>query len=87
MIWLETLRAATRDTHDGLHHHPLLAPLSTQGLTRERLGIILQGFEVYYRASEAAISISPPADLPHAPVRDWLAQDMVALKLAPLECR
>lgn len=85
MIWLESLRDATREAHEALHHHPLLAPLSTEGLTRERLGAILQAFGVYYRAAEAAITLPVPADLPHAPVRDWLAQDMTELNIEPLQ--
>ncbi|WKL57666.1 biliverdin-producing heme oxygenase [Asticcacaulis sp. ZE23SCel15] len=85
MNWLERVRDTTREAHEALHHHPLLAPLSGTGLTRARLGSILQAFDVYYRSAEAAITMAVPADLPHAPVRDWLAKDMAALDIAPLD--
>lgn len=73
---LDRLRDETRDVHEALHHHPLLAPLISPDLTLRDYRYTLLAFEAFYRGLE------PVAD--SAPVLDWLAHDLARQGLSPL---
>lgn len=84
MTLLDRLRAETRESHEALHHHPLLAPLSRPDVTREQYRDALTAFDIFYRAIEAGRSVASPDGVPDAPVLDWLAHDLAAVGAAPL---
>ncbi|MBP2159377.1 MULTISPECIES: biliverdin-producing heme oxygenase [Asticcacaulis] len=84
MTLLERLRTETRDAHEALHIHPLLAPLVSPDVTLRDYRYALLAFELFYRTMEAR-TVSFPVD--SAPVRDWLAQDMRRQGLTPLDIR
>lgn len=46
------LQAETRDIHEALHVHPLLAPLGSDAMTRDQYGDILSAFYSFYAAHE-----------------------------------
>ena len=81
MTLLERLRTETRDAHEALHVHPLLAPLISPDATFRDYRYALLAFELFYRIMESRPVSFPAAS---APVRDWLAQDMQRQGLMPL---
>ena len=46
------LQAETRDIHEALHVHPLLASLGSESMTQEQYGDILSAFYSFYAAQE-----------------------------------
>jgi heme oxygenase (biliverdin-IX-beta and delta-forming) len=81
MTLLERLRTETRDAHEALHVHPLLAPLVSPDVTLRDYRYALLAFERFYRTMESQpVSFSTDS----APVCDWLAQDMQRHGLTPL---
>lgn len=81
---LDDLRAATRERHEALHVHPLLAPLNRPDVTRDQYRYALIAFDAFYRAMEAQRTVATPDGVPDAPVTDWLAHDLAALGALPL---
>ena len=81
---LDKLRAATREQHEALHVHPLLAPLNRPDLTHAQYADALTAFDAFYRAMEAGRTVPAPPGVPDAPVVDWLAHDLVATGAQPL---
>lgn len=82
MPLLDALRRHTREQHDALHTHPLLAPLAGGPVAAEDFHHILQAFDAWYRAAESARRVAMPADVPDAPVLDWLARDLARQDIA-----
>ncbi len=74
---LDRLRTETRDAHDALHHHPLLAPLISPRLTLRDYQYALLAFDAFYGRLDGGVGES-------APVRDWLAHDLARQGLKPL---
>ena len=74
---LDRLRSETRDAHEALHHHPLLAPLVLPDLTSRDYQYALLAFDAFYGRLDTAVRES-------APVRDWLAHDLARQGLKPL---
>ena len=80
MTLLERLRTETRDAHEALHVHPLLAPLVSPDMTLRDYRYALLAFERFYR------SLEPQAkDAGSAPVLDWLGEDFARQGLAPVD--
>ena len=79
MTLLERLRTETRDAHEALHIHPLLAPLVSPDMTLRDYHFALLAFERFYRSME------PQVTEPGAPVLDWLTADLARQQLTPLE--
>ena len=84
MTLLDDLRAATREQHEALHVHPLLAPLNRPDVTREQYRDVLLAFDAFYRAMEAGRTVQMPREIPDAPVVEWLAHDLKACGAQPL---
>ena len=80
---IETLREKTQALHEALHTHPLLAPLQ-EAITQEDYAYILQAFYLAYTTSEAHRA-TLIADVPDAPVLEWLEQDLIVHHIKPLE--
>lgn len=83
MNLLELLRYETRDLHEALHVHPLLAPLVSDTVTLDDYRYALLAFDAFYTAIEARISIEQP--FASAPVREWLSYDMAYQNLTPIQ--
>lgn len=83
MNLLECLRNETRDVHEALHGHPLLAPLVSPDITFRDYQYALLAFERFYRTLEPCLigADTPPT----APVLNWLAEDMRRQDLKPAE--
>lgn len=79
MTLLERLRSETRDVHEALHVHPLLAPMVSPGMTLQDYRYALLAFERFYRTME------PQAPVAGAPVLEWLKADMDSQKLMPID--
>ncbi len=84
MTLLEALRAETREQHEALHVHPLLAPLSRPDVTAAQYRDALAAFDAFYRAMEARRTVATPPGVPDAPVVEWLRRDLAACGLTPL---
>ena len=76
MPLIDALRHHTRQQHEALHRHPLLAGLSDNALTLEDFHHILLAFDAYYTHAEAACFAEWPEHAPNAPVLAWLASDL-----------
>ena len=74
---LDRLRTETRDAHEALHHHPLLAPLISPEVSLRDYQYALLAFDAFYRRMD-------PEAGEGAPVRDWLAYDLSRQGLTPL---
>ncbi|WP_443749210.1 biliverdin-producing heme oxygenase [Asticcacaulis solisilvae] len=74
---LDRLRSETRDAHEALHHHPLLAPLASPDVTLHDYRFALLAFQAFYSRME-------PQAGDGAPVLDWLAHDLARQTLQPL---
>lgn len=79
MTLLERLRTETRDAHEALHVHPLLAPLVSPDMTLRDYRYALLAFERFYRTME------PQVTEPGAPVLQWLHADMAREHLPPVD--
>ncbi len=80
MTLLESLRHETRDAHEALHHHALLAPMKSLDLAVADYRYALLAFDAFYAGMEPQV----PAGT-SAPVRDWLAHDLARQGLTPVE--
>ena len=78
MTLLDALRAETREPHEALHVHPLLAPLARPDVTRAQYRDALSAFDLFYRGMEAGRTVAAPQGVPDAPVTEWLARDLAA---------
>ena len=78
MNLLECLRTETRDAHEALHVHPLLAPLVSPDMQLRDYHYALLAFERFYRTME------PQTATDGAPVLDWLAADLAHHQLTPV---
>jgi len=76
MALIEQFRTATHDMHEGLHTHPLLAPLTEKTISREDYGWVLRAFYNAYASFESRREGGPSLDLPDAPALAWLKHDM-----------
>ena len=85
MTLLDDLRAETRQQHEALHVHPLLAPLSRPDVTRDQYRDALTAFDAFYRAMESGRTIAAAPGVPDAPVTDWLAHDLAGIARPTLE--
>ena len=83
---LETLRQATKTQHEALHVHPLLAPLTTNQITRPEYVAALQAFYHAYKLMESQQRVPVPG-LPDAPALTWLTHDLQAQGAAPRALR
>ena len=81
MTLLERLRTETRDAHEALHVHPLLAPLVSPDMILRDYQYALLAFELFYRHMEPRLDGFRDS----APVRDWLAEDLQRQGLTPLD--
>ena len=79
MPLLERLRTETREAHEALHVHPLLAPLVSPDMTLRDYHYALIAFDRFYRTME------PQVTEPGAPVLEWLKADMDRQKLASVD--
>ncbi|MCX8016629.1 MAG: biliverdin-producing heme oxygenase [Rhodocyclaceae bacterium] len=80
------LRAATREAHHALDHHPLLAPLVRPGLNLADYGRALASLHAPQAALERLLAgFAPAADFP--PRLAALEADLAALGLAPQPLR
>lgn len=73
---LQTLRKECNSLHEGLHHHKLLAPLSSADITMNDYKKIISAFYIAYSGSEKNLNITVPQNVPNAPVMEWLNADV-----------
>jgi heme oxygenase len=72
------LRAATKEGHHRLDHHPLVAPLVVGGLTRAGYGNALLALHALHAPLERTLTAFRPDTPP--PIRSvWLEEDLAAL--------
>lgn len=72
---IDALRRRTRDIHQRLHDHPLLAPLTRPTLTRAQYVLALRALQRFHESVEAALTPTPHA-LVFSPA---IVQDLVEL--------
>lgn len=71
----DEIRSSTEARHEALHRHPLLSPLIASDISYEEFQLALSLFHGFYARAEAMVSVGQSAELPNAPVMDWLARD------------
>ena len=76
MPLIDALRHHTRQQHEALRRHPLLAGLADNTLTLRDFHHILLAFDAYHTHAEAACFAEWPEHAPNAPVLAWLASDL-----------
>ena len=81
---LQELRQACHSSHEALHVHPLLAPLTQESIALSDYRWIIQAFDAAYNQMEAVRHFIP-SDLPDAPGLEWLECDMAFHGISPRE--